>query len=142
MALTEIELATLKVELNGDPESLGYTDDDPVCAALLNEIGLSNEEIDVGVIDGQELQKAVVGSEFLALTPEKQRFWLAIVSAGSGKVDINDQAVIDQATAIWAGTTTLINLGALQERSASRAEALFGRGSSVTHTDVAKARVV
>lgn len=145
MALTDIQLAALATELSTDPVGLGYSQapnvNDPADAELLNTVGLSGEEVDVGVIDGQELSKAVVMSEYVALSDVERQGWTVILSAGDGQVDVDDQRVIDQIGAIWgAATTTRANLLGLKTRSASRAEALFGRGVSVGHLDVGKAR--
>lgn len=139
--MTEAELAILNTELTYDPKVLGYAGKtDPEMAALLNTIGLSSETVSVGILNGQELQKAVVGAEFIALSAEKQRGWMALITAGDGRVDIDDARVIAQATALWGSSTTLDNLAALRTRSASRAEALFGAGVSVGMFDVAEAR--
>lgn len=138
--MNDAELELLKIELDADPKSLGLTAmDDPTAADKLNEIGASSEIVPRGVIDGQELQKAVVISEYSALADAERDGWMAIISAGDGQVDIDDARVIAQATAIWSGTTTLTNLAALQTRPASRAEALFGHG--VSFGDIGKARL-
>ena len=139
--MTAAQLVILGTELTADPKALGLPAmDDPTAAAKLNEIGASGEEVSRGIINGQELQMAVVGSEFIALSAAKQRGWVCLISAGDGQVDVDDQSVIDQATAIWNGAaTTLSNLNALRTRSGSRAEILFGAGASVGMFDIAKA---
>lgn len=139
--MTEAELAILNTELTDDPKLLGLANmDNPAAAAKLNEIGASGETVSAGTINGQELQKAVVGAEFLALSAVKQRGWLAIISAGDGQVEVDHAGIVAQVTAIWNGSTTLTNLAALRTRSASRAEALFGHG--IAMFDVAEARRV
>lgn len=138
--MTDAQLGQLNTELTNDPKALGLTAmDNPTAAAKLNEIGASSETVSAGIINGQELQMAVVGSEFISLSDAKQRGWLALISAGDGQVNVNDQRVIDQATAIWDGATTLTNLAALRTRPASRAEVLFGH--DIGYQDVAKARL-
>lgn len=138
--MTDEELAILNTELTDDPKSLGLAGmDNPTAASKLNEIGASNESVSTGIINGQELQMAVVMAEYLALSGVERDGWMSLISAGDGQVAVGDQRVIDQATAIWAGTTTLVNLAALRNRSASRAEVLFGFG--VSYQDVAKARL-
>ncbi len=137
--MTDTERALLSSEFADDPKSLGLADmDNPTAAAKLNETGASSETVPSGIINGQELQMAVIVADYLALTDAERHGWLALVSAGDGQVNTGDQRVIDQATAIWAGTDTLVNLAALQSKSASRAEVLFGFG--VTMFDVAEAR--
>lgn len=138
--MIDTELDALNVELTTDPKSLGLVAmNNPEAAARLNEISASSEIVSVGVINGQELQKAVVISEYVDLSVAARDGWIAIISAGDGQVDVDDQRVIDQVTAIWPGTTTLINLAALRTRPASRAEVLFG--VLVSYRDVAKARL-
>lgn len=142
MPLAESQLAILKTELDSDPKSLGYAGKThPETAALLNTMR-ATESVDVGVIDGQELSKAVVISEYTALTDSERQGWTTMLAAGGGQVDIDDERVIDQATAIWDGTTTLANLNALRTRDGSRSEALFGNGVAVTSADVMEARLL
>jgi len=142
MALTDVDYLVLKNEIDTDPKGLGYAGKtDPEVAELLNTIGLSSENIDVGVIDGQELSKAVEIPEYTALTDAERQGWTTIVSAGDGQVDVDDLRVVAQIGAIWgSGTTTRANLLALKARRCSRAEALLGRGIGIGHLDVAKAR--
>ena len=139
--MTDEQYTELNVEIATDPKSLGYSGkSNPDIAALLNAIGGSSETIDQGALDGQELQKAVVISEYTALSDIQRDAWVLIISAGAGQVDIADQRVRGQIAAIWgSGTTTRANLLALTSRDASRAEVLFGAGASVSHTDVGKA---
>ncbi len=137
--MTGAELAILNTELTDDPKTLGLVSmDNPTAAVKLNETGASSETVSAGIINGQELQKAVVIADYIALSPVARDGWMAIISAGDGQVDVDDQRVIDQVTVIWSGTTTLTNLVALRTRSASRAEVLFGHG--VGMFDVAEAR--
>jgi hypothetical protein len=139
-----IDYAVLKTEMDTDPKSLGYAGkSNPEVADLINTVGLSGEEVDVGIIDGQELSKAVIISEYTALSNAERQGWATILSAGDGQVDIDDSRVVDQIGAIWgAGTTTRANLLALRKRSASRAEVLFGVGVAVSKFDVAEARLL
>ncbi len=139
-----IDYAVLKTEIQTDPMTLGYAGKtNPEVAALLNEVGLSSEAVNVGTIDGQELSKAVVISEYTALTDAQRQAWTTILSAGDGQVDVDDTRVVDQIGAIWGvPTTTRANLLALKTRSASRAEVVFAPGTTVTKFDVAEARLL
>ena len=143
MALNDSQLAILKTELDTDPNSLGYAAaNNSECAALLNAVDAANP-IDVSVVDGQELSKAVVISEYTVLSAAERDGWTTILAAGNGQVDINDARVVAQIAAIWgAGTATRANLLALKIRDGSRAETVFGVGSSVTAQDVAEARLI
>ncbi len=136
-----MDYTILRDEIVNDPEALGYAGKtDPEVAALMNEIGGSGEKIDRDFIDGQEMMSVVVIGEYVALSDVQRVGWSAIISAGTGMVDVNNAGTIAQVTAIWVGTTTLANLVALRQRDASRAEVLFGQ--SVSHLDVGKARVI
>ena len=139
--MTDEQYTELNIEITTDPKALGYDGkDNNEIAALLNAAGGSSETIDHGIVDGQELQMAVVISEYIALSDTQRAGWTAIISAGAGQIDTADQRVRDQIKAIWgAGTDTRANLMALEARSASRAEVLFGADVSVSHTDVGRA---
>lgn len=141
MALTDTDYTALSTEITTDPEGLGYSGKTyPEIADLLNTVGLSSEQIGAGAVDGQELSKAVVISEYLSLTDAARAGWTAILTAGNGQIDAGDSNVVAQIAAIWGvGTTTRANLLALATRSASRAEVLFGSGVIISKFDVAEA---
>lgn len=134
--MTNEDKAILNTEITDDPLTLGYAGKtDPEIAAILNAVN-ENYEIDREAIDGQELQMAVVISEYVDLTDIQRMGWQALLSAGSGVIAVADGRVKAQVAAIWGvGTTTRANLVALQTRAASRAEVLIGR--SISTTDVA-----
>ncbi len=135
-----LDLSILKTELTTDPETLGYASfSDRGAANKLNEAGASSETIEVEEVSAVDIQGAVVGSEFSALSATAQRAWLAIV--GLESVPVKNTNLREQILDIWgAGTTTRTNLAALQTKSATRAEVLFGEGVSVSQSDVQKAR--
>lgn len=137
--MTDAELAKLKKEITDDQLELGYAGkSDPEIADILNAIN-KDYKIDREAIDGQELQMAVMASEYYTLTDKQRDFWQTLLSAGSGVIVISDTRVKDQIAAIWGAlTTTLVNLVALQTRAASRAEMTVGH--SVGMFDVAEAR--
>lgn len=137
-----IDDAILKAEIDTDPMGLGYAGKtDPEVAELLNTVGLSGEKIDRDFVDGQEMMSVVVIPDYAVLSDIQRMGWSAIISAGTGMVDVNNAGTIAQITAIWGpGTTTRDNLIALRQRDASRAEVLFGQ--AVSHLDVGKARLI
>lgn len=139
--MTDTELQVLNTELTGDPEGLGYAGKtDPEMAALINAVN-PGYSIDREAIDGQELQMAVVISEYVALTDVQRIGWQTILSAGSGIIAVSDARVKAQVAAIWGAlTTTRANLEALQTRDASRAEVVFDTpGVSISVVDIAEA---
>jgi hypothetical protein len=133
-------------EIVNDPKGLGISFDaeesalnNRNIAASLNAVGASGEIVEVGEVSNIEMQKAVIGAEFVLLNAVQQRAWLAILSLNT--IPVKDTNIRNQVLEIWGvGTTTRANLGSLQSRSASRAEALFGEGVVVTSFDVHMAR--
>ena len=94
--------------------------------------------MEVSVINAATAQSAVVAAEFVTLTPVQENLWRAILTLQ--QIPINNLNIRAQIAQVWlAGTVTRANLAALQRRSASRAEALFGEGVGVGHEDVAVA---
>ena len=135
-----IDYAVLKTEIQIDPKGLELLFSDIRDAAdKLNEPGLSGETIEPENVSPVDMQAAVVATEYAGLPAAAQRMWLAIV--GLPDVPIRNASLRQQVKDIWAaGTATRGNLVALQSRSASRVEVLFGEGISVSYRDVARAR--
>ena len=139
MAMTK---AALLAELQADPQTLGYAalvaaNNDKALADLLND-KTKGGTIDRVTVSASELQSCVVGSEFLTLTVAQQNLWNAVLSAAAdGGVRMSNANIRAQALAVWAGgTTTRSNLGAAQTRAGSRAEVLWGEGTTVSFADV------
>ena len=134
-----VNAAILKSEIATDPKGLGYSGkDDGQIARLLTRAGLSGETVEVSVINAATAQSAVVAAEFVTLTPVQENLWRAILTLQ--QIPINNLNIRAQIAQVWlTGTVTRANLAALQRRSASRAEALFGEGAGVGHEDVAVA---
>lgn len=137
------QLQTLRDEIDNDPQSLGYSGKTNFqIAQILNTVGLSGETVDVPFVTTGEIQGAVVGSEYLLLTAPQRDLWDAVLSAAntSRGVPIDNTNIRGQILDTWdPGTATRSNLAALQTRSASRAEVLFGAGTIITDNDVEEA---
>ena len=133
-------LQELRDEMDNDPKALGYSGQTNFqIANLLNAIGLSSETVDVAVVSSAALQAEVVGSEYLTLNVGQRDLWAALLM-GTDSVAVRDPEIRGQVLLVWdAGTTTRANLAALQTRSASRAEALWGDGTFITTTMVDEA---
>jgi hypothetical protein len=117
---------------------LGYSSlNDRETANKLNEIGASSETIAEGnSLDVNIIIDNCVKTEIDALTTNKTLLFAGLIARDTihpGKFD----PVIK---AIFAPGTTRDNLVSLANRSASRAEVLFGADISVTQSDVQKAR--
>jgi hypothetical protein len=139
-----VDQTELRDELTLDPASIGY-------AGMSNSqkedaINLERDTIDVDrtSVSTVELQSAVVGTEYVALTISEQNAWNAILIVGSGAegsgIPLDNAAIRAQVAAIWdGGTTTRGNLQALQTTKGSRAEQLWGEGTRVTRHEIAEA---
>ena len=111
-----MNIDALKAETDTDPLARGYAGmTEAAVADSLNAINRSRNRTSVSP---GEMQRAVDGAEFVALSDVKQRAWLAILS---DSVDPNNANTIAQVTAIWTSGTTLTNLAALQTEAVSRA---------------------
>jgi hypothetical protein len=146
MALTDAEIIELGNEIANDPTGLGLTalatrDDFDQIAPILNDTTLG-ETIEPQYADVMDVVAAVVAAEFGSLTAAAQRLWGQVIAgaASRGQVETKQAGIKTLIQDIWGvGTTTRSNLGALQSRPASRAEALWGENVVVTELEVAKA---
>ncbi len=138
--------AELRNEICLDPIPLGYSGQTFFeQAALINEIGLSGEIVDVAFVTAAQIQAEVVGSEYLTLNAAERALWAALLAAGSAgnSLEVRESNIRGQVLDIWgAGTDTRSNLAAIQVRSASRAEALWGDGASPSPQDIEEALLV
>ena len=137
--------AALKAELQNDPQTLGYAalvaaNDDVALAHLLND-KTKGGSVNRVTVTAAELQSCVVAAEYASLTADQKSLWQCILlAAADGGVRMSNANIRAQALAVWAGgTTTRTNLGAMQDRAGSRAEALWGEGASVSHSSVSDA---
>lgn len=144
-----VGLSALRVELLTDPVSIGYASHVSngtfsILTSLINSVSANTHTptsaVTVGSVQAQDLQVAVVASEYLALSAGHQTLWNAVLTAATVGIAISNTVLRQQVTTVWsAGTTTRANLAALQTRRCSRAETLFGEGAAVDVTDVGKA---
>src|SRR5262245_15690249 len=145
-AAMAINYAQLKTEYLTDPTSIGYgpfvsTGNDLKLADLINTPGSGPG--DRATLASEEFQAAVVAAEYGALTDPFRQLWQALlISSAQRGVPIKSPAIRSQITSIWGpATTTRSNLATLQQKSGSRAEVLFGDGTFIQPSDVARARV-
>lgn len=136
-----LDFVALKAELVADPTARGYSaalaagDFSPV-AALLNEVqgGIT---VDVPTVEGRAILEALEWSDLSALPVNAMLYLSALCQMDAVPTDsANVRAVL---ATILAGTGSLANLVALQTRSGSRAEQLFGAGVIVSAADVLRA---
>lgn len=144
LQLAPFSLASLKAELDNDPQGYEYALLSNFQAAQALNLFRVNEVVTRENISVQELQSQVVISEYILLTGVQREGWTAILVASSdGGVDVSNQAIRDQAAAIWGPlTSTRQNLIDIQTIPGSRAEALWGQGFSISAQDVEEARLL
>lgn len=139
-----IDRAALKSEITTDPAALGYAalvaagDDAGVAAALnLARAGTAYQQYR-GPLPAYQVVNATDPADWAALTAqEKQRYQTL---TGAGQVDTSNANLRAMFSAMFpAGSTTRANLTNLALRQGSRAEVLFGPGTTITHADVAAA---
>jgi len=139
--LTAAQLTALATEINTDPKALGYAGKTVAQrTTIINTVGASSEKIGAGVVQGWQLMDQVIQSEFIQLTVANQNLFLAYLAGGqidasSANVQANFLAMFPSGTA----PTTRANLIAFVNRSASRAEVLFGAGAVVSSWDMGRA---
>ena len=112
---------TLKTEVATDPLGRGYSAMTDLEVA--NDLNIVYRTQDVESVTGQDIFEAVVRSEYIALSAGDKDLLHVIISMGSILVNgTNTKAAL--LAMFGAGTTTRVNLGALQTRVASRAQEL------------------
>lgn len=135
-----INYTQLAAEIANDPKALGYEGrSDYEIATLLSTPGLSAETIFRAYTDTAEVVAGIVRAEWTALSAGDKQF-LADVILKAPRLKTGDANLrTSVATIFGVGTTSRANLTAAASKSASRAEVLFGEGTSVSDTDVARA---
>jgi hypothetical protein len=139
-----INYSQLKSELQNDPNSYGYapfmtSGNDTQLANMLNEVR-GSISVFIPVSLTQIVNCISVLAEWNALTAlQLQRLQFIAVN---GYIDTASLAMRTVVTDIFsaASQTTKNNLAAAAQRTGSRAEQLFGTGTSITHEDIVKAR--
>ncbi|MEM2125709.1 MAG: hypothetical protein QXQ53_04860 [Candidatus Methanosuratincola sp.] len=96
-------------------------------------------KIDRDLVNAYEVFECIVPEEWTALTAQEKERIMLILSMGQINVKGQNTRAAFQA-AFGSGTTTRANIINLLKRNGSRAEELFGAGTSITWEDVAKAR--
>lgn len=130
-----MDYSILVPEIRDDPLGRGYAG--MSAAEVAADLAVLRRSRDRETIGSGELQAAVDGGEYAALSDVKRAGWGAILAAGS--VDVSNENIRAQITTIWAaGTATRSNLAALQTENISRAAEL--RLGRVRAGDVQMAR--
>lgn len=146
--MTSSQLATLKIELQTDPNTYGYAAFLPPnpaqwqqAANLLNErrstIRMKRDDV-----QPSEIFHAIAVADLVNNPGASQLEWFNALLHGLFPIRLlNDDGTdtpvrVNVLGLVRSGTTTLTRLAALQDRDGSRAEQLFGRNVVVTDVDV------
>lgn len=139
---TTANIAALKLEIQSDPASRGYSaqggNHDGI-VALINA-PIASVQIDQTWVSTEDFMAAIVGSEFNALTTAANGKLQSIITPP--RVNLRSPGIRAMVGAIFTATgagTTRAALGALQTRNGSRAEGLFGEDAVISREDVGKA---
>jgi hypothetical protein len=145
LCLTSAQYAQLKTELETDPLSLGYNvppdfyvtnNNDAALAPMLNEVRTGAAFQVNNVISSAKLWEVIVSDELTALAATQRtllQIALMVTSFDLGITEVQKKL----GDIFPAGSVTRSNLQALQKRQGSRAEVLFGRGTTIRIADVA-----
>lgn len=139
-----INYTALATELNTDPKALGYKTSgvfksDYDISLILNTPGASSETIFRAYTDTAEIVAGIVRSEWTALSAADKQFLTEVILTAP-KLKTGDANLRASVAGVFAaGTTSRTNLTAAASKSASRAEVLFGEGTTIGDQDVAKA---
>lgn len=138
------QVAALKAELTNDPSALGYaaslTDGDHgTPTTLLNQVRAGAPyQVDRETVPTYILFASVDATEFAALTQLQLLQLSAILSAQ--QVDLSKASIRTMLGAIFpVSGPTRTALIALAKRQGSRAEVLFGMGTTLSHQHISQA---
>jgi hypothetical protein len=140
-----MDLTELKTELNTDPTGRGYaahvaTGSTSLLAALLNEVQVGLL-INRSRLTGNEILSAIDTTEFVGIASEEKRANVRML-VGMSEIDPFGPAAAIISSAFGGGSATVTALAAVRTRNGSRAEQLWGEGTSVSHFDVAHALAI
>jgi hypothetical protein len=126
-----MDLQILKTELD-DPQYAAMTDEE--AADSLNDKTIDEE---IEFIDANEVFEAIVLSDYVALSSDNKVLLQTILGMGVIKVKgANTRAAL---AAMFAATTTLTNLIALQDKKVSWADQNWTGRVKVGHVEMARA---
>ena len=138
--------AALTTEVTTDPKGLGYAGASGNSATIADLMNLAPEPIAAGSqeqiyrnrTESRDMMAGIVLSEFAALVQANRDYCAMLFSAP--QINTGDANVRTQLGVIFGGaTTSRTNMLAAAQKSASRAEALWGDGFRVTPQAVSAA---
>ena len=133
MALTSAQLATLKAAIAANGTLNAQPSDGTGLAFIadaLNAVASPDFFVWRNNIPSSEIVAAITGSEFVALTAQKQQGLMLLLIPGT--VDASSSNVQADFSAIFSAGTTLTALAALAHRKATVIEKMFATGTGTT----------
>lgn len=143
--MADFSLQALHDEIEADPEGLGYKDGaawkgDQEIADLLNALtGPGAATIMRKLIEPREIFDSIPYAEYEAYSAAKREYLDTMLElvGGTGLVDANDAVVYANLLAVFpAGSDARANIVAKIQRTGSRAEVLWGEGTTVSVSQV------
>jgi hypothetical protein len=143
MALSDDQLATLKTELDTDPNGLGYTGTShPDAATLLNAVDAVNQIPNTSIAI-HAVRDEIRLAEWEGLTQGKRDMIMLLFGNGDVSIDITNSLLVAQILGVFTVVDAPLTREAMSDlatRDGTRAEVLFGANINVTAADVMEAR--
>lgn len=145
-----IDYAVLRTEMETDPNGYGYAPllaagADQALADMLNEVRASIDIKRADISSGEVFHAIALGDLKSNPNSFEAQWWGALLNRSDAIRLVNEDGTATPVRAnvlqVVTGSTSRTRLAALETRKGSRAEQLFGAGTSVRHEDVMKARV-
>jgi hypothetical protein len=142
--MAEFTLQALHDEIENDPEGIGYKEgeawkSDAVIAGLINDPA-NGDIVQRSLVSPQEIIEQITIADWETISASQRQYVgllpsLAVVSTIQNGTEVRNNLL----TIFGVGTTTRDNLIAVVQRQGSRAEVLWGEGTTVSITQVAYA---
>jgi hypothetical protein len=144
-----VDLLALKNEVNNDPLALGYAPESGNVTNIINILNTKNYTVSKPKISAADIRSATTYDAYNNLSIDEQE-WIRWMTGSNGfdqenvtvTQDLRDR-LTDGTNSIWAaGDRTAMNAAmlALIEVPGSRAEVLFGYGTTLNKNDYTTAR--
>lgn len=139
-------MAALTTEVTTDPKGIGYAGASGNAATIADLMNLAPEPIAAGSqeqiyrtrADSRDLMACLILSEYAAITQANRDYLTMLFS--QPLVNTGDANIRTQVASVFGGaTTSRANLIAAASKQASRSQALFGDGFSVSAVQVSQA---
>lgn len=142
--MAEFSLAALAAELNTDPTGIGYAalgwpNNDQAVVDALNA-PIPGETVTRKRVDPLELLSSIPLAEWEAVSDARRQYLNSLIGVSGATIDATDPVVWANLLDLFGvGTDSRANIQAKVQRDGSRAEVLWGEGTVVSVSQVARA---